>query len=311
MLPDDDGLAVSVVLCTWNRAALLDGALAALTAQHDAPPFEILVVDNASTDRTRDVVTRHAAVCDRVRYLHEPRQGLSFARNTGIAAARGEIVAFTDDDVRVGPEWVRAVVATLDSHPDAACAGGPVMPAFPGPVPSWLTPRHWAPLGIQDYGDERFRVDRSRAVCLIGANLAVRRAAFARVGGFAPAVQRVGDGFGSTEDHEWQLRLWASGGYGIYEPLLRVQAPVAPERVTKPHHRAWHFGHGRHVARMRMPDMEQTRMRLFGLPVHLLRQALRDAAAWLLHALRRDPVAAFQREVRLWFTAGFLRERWG
>jgi hypothetical protein len=148
-------------------------------------------------------------------------------------------------------------------------------------------------------------------LCLIGANLAFRREVLEALGGFDPAVQRVGDGAGSTEDHEFHLRLWDSGRFGIYDPRVSVDAVITPARIEKSHHRTWHFGHGRHLARMRLPEIERSRRRLFGAPVHLLRQAARDLRDWVYLELQHDQAGAFEREARLWFTAGFLRERWG
>lgn len=303
---------LSVILCTWNRATLLDGALAALTRQADAPPHEILVVDNASTDDTRQVVARHAAANPSLRYAFEQRQGLSYARNAGIALTRAPLVAFTDDDVRVGGDWLRGLHGAFARHPDAACVGGPVLPIWPpAGVPLWLTERHWAPLGVQDYGNHELRIDASTPVCLIGANLAFRREAIQALGGFDPAVQRVGDGGGSTEDHDYHIRLWQSGRFAVYDPRVRADAVITPARIEKTHHRTWHFGHGRHLARMRLPEIERSRIHVFGAPVHLLRQAACDVRDWVALSVRRDAAAAFERELHLWFTAGFLRERWG
>lgn len=302
---------ISVVLCTWNRAALLPDALAALLSQDDAPPHEVIVVDNASTDGTAAVITTYAARYPHLRHIFEMRPGLAFARNTGVAAAAAPIVAFTDDDVRVGRGWVSAVAAAFRRYPDASCAGGPVLPLWTTWVPPWLTERHWAPLGVQDYGPLPLRVDAQRPLCLIGANLAFRREALDAIGGFDPALQRVGNGIGSTEDHECHLRLWQSGRHGIYDPALSVNAVVEPARVRKRHHRAWHFGHGRHVARMRLPDVETSRARVLGIPGHIVRQALTDMRDYVARLVRLDASAAFEREVRLWFTAGFIRERLG
>lgn len=300
---------VSVVLCTWNRAALLERALAALTAQRTPPRYEIIVVDNASADDTCAVVARAARSHPQVRYLRESRQGLSFARNAGIAASRAPIVAFTDDDIRVSDRWLRAVADAFDRHPGAACVGGPVTPRWPARVPRWLTQRHWSPLGVQDYGPVPLQIDVSRSLCLIGANLAVRRTAIDLAGGFDPSVQRVCNGVGSTEDHEWQRRLWSHGAFGIYEPSVHAAGIVGPERVSKRHHRAWRFGHGRHVARMHMAEVEEARWRLFGVPAHILRQALVDVHGWIAGVLQRDEIRTFDCEARLCFAAGFILER--
>ena len=302
---------MSVVLCTWNRADLLQGALDALLAQHDAPDHDIVVVDNASTDGTRALVCHAAQKCSHLRYVHEPRVGLSHARNTGIQETRGALVAFTDDDVRVPPSWIRDISASMARYPDAACVGGPVFPRWDGPVPAWLSEEKWSALGTQDYGREPFRVDPSRPICLVGANLIIRRDALLAVGPFNPAVQRVGNGIGSTEDHEYHTRLWTSGRFGVYDPGLRVDTVVSPERLVKRYHRRWHFGHGRHIARMRLPDMEQTRHRILDVPAHVIRQAVRDVVEIGGDWLRGNEARTFERELRLWFAAGFIRERLG
>jgi GT2 family glycosyltransferase len=247
----------------------------------------------------------------RVRPVREPRQGLSHARNRGASAAKAALIAFTDDDVRVPPTWVRTIVDTFARHGDASYAGGPVAPSWMDRVPPWLTQRHWGPLGTQDYGAVPLRVDAARPLCLIGANLAVTREALAAVGPFDPDVQRVRNGIGSTEDQEWQMRAWSSGRHGVYDPDLHVAALVTPDRIRKAHHRAWHFGHGRHVARMRLPEIEASRLHPFGMPLHLWRSTAADAVQWAGALLRRDAVAAFEREARLCFAAGFLRERLG
>jgi glycosyltransferase involved in cell wall biosynthesis len=117
--------AVTVVLCTYNRATLLAPAIQRLLSQSaDAPRYEVVLVDNNSVDDTRAVIERHiASSVPPVRYVFEPRQGLSHARNAGIAAARSDIVAFTDDDVLVAEDWVQVIKRAFDVHPDIECLG--------------------------------------------------------------------------------------------------------------------------------------------------------------------------------------------
>jgi len=305
----DSSPEISVVLCTWNRADLLGGALSALVSQ-DAPSLpEIVVVDNDSTDGTANVVRHFTDRYRHIRYVFEPSPGLSHARNAGVAATSGRLVAFTDDDVRVPPEWLRTIASVAERYPDAGCFGGPVLPQWMGPVPRWLTEDHWSALGIQNHSPEPFRADESRPICLIGANLVIRRDVLQAVGPFDPAVQRVRSGVGSTEDDQYHRRIWATGHHGVYDPALRVGAVVTGERLAKSYHRRWHFGHGRHIARMRLPDMESSRLRVLGIPAHLLRQAAADLRQGMASLARRDEVCAFDRELRLWFAAGFIRER--
>jgi glycosyltransferase involved in cell wall biosynthesis len=301
--------AVSVVLCTFNRSHLLPGALDALLRQSPAsPPYEIIVVDNASTDDTRAVAGRFLSGI--VRYAFEERPGLSAARNHGLALARAPIVAFTDDDIRVSREWVRTIVETFDAHGDVDMIGGPVEPEWEAPPPAWLRHTGDAPLAIVDYGSQPFLVTPDRPACLLGANLAVRRALFDRVGLFSTDLQRVADGIGSTEDQELEVRILAAGRLGLYEPRLVVRAPVPRERLSKRYHRVWHQGHGRFYALMRDPAFERSgRGTLLGVPGHVYRSVVNELAAWALSALSFQRSAAFAHELRLRFLIAFARTR--
>lgn len=300
---------VSVLMSTYNRGVLLQDAVGSVLEQDpDTPPFELIVVDNNSTDGTREIVERFAAADGRVRYVFEPRQGLSFARNAGIHAARASAVAFTDDDVRVERDWVKAILRAFDEYPQADVVGGRVLPLWPCSPPGWLTSEHWAPLALVDHGDAPVAVTPNRTICLIGANLACRRAIFDAIGFFALDFQRVEDGIGSLEDHEFLLRALQSGRQGLYDPRIVVHAEIQPDRLERAYHRRWHAGHGRFHALLRSEHMERTRWgSLFGVPAHLYRQAAADVMAWIRSF--REPPRAFGHELRLRFFAAFVRTR--
>jgi glycosyltransferase involved in cell wall biosynthesis len=289
---------VSVVLSTYNRADRLPLALDALLSQTGDASYEIIVVDNNSSDGTAAVVAQIAERSDgRLRYVFEPRQGLSYGRNTGIALARAPIIALTDDDVRVASDWIQQLTRTFDEHPEIDYIGGRVLPHWLAAAPPWLTQAHWAPLALQDYGEERLVSGRERAVCLVGANLAFRRRVFDAVGLFTPALGRVLDGIGSTEDHDLQLRAWRAGMRGLYVPSLRALADVTPDRVTSRYHRRWHRGHGRHCAMMRLRElvpadlgpMSEPRdiVKLFGSPAFVYADLGRTGYNWLRALARR------------------------
>jgi GT2 family glycosyltransferase len=219
-------------------------------------------------------------------------------------------VAFTDDDVRPTPDWVAKIKRAVEEHPDVACVGGRVLPNWPAEPPRWLTREHWSPLALVDYGDTPSRSTAANPFCLIGANAAFRRRVFERIGLFAADCQRVWDGIGSTEDHEILIRLWRSGGEGLYVPEIVVIADVQPERLTKVYHRRWHAGHGKYHALMRAEELERSAAgRLFDVPAHLYRQALVDSARWGRYLLQGDAARAFKCETRLRFFTGFFSER--
>lgn len=305
-------MRLTVVVPTFNRAASLRDALRALLDQDEPPPHRIVVVDNNSTDNTREVAQ---SMSDGVAYVFEGRQGLSCARNAGVDFARrtvgptDHLVAFTDDDVVVARDWMRSLARAAERHPAIDCFGGRVLPMWPRQPPSWLTREHWAPLALQDHGPDVRIFDGTSPTGLVGANLALRMTALDRLGGFAHSVQRVGDAIGSTEDHELLLRLYAYGGAALYSPDLIVFAAVQPERLTRAYHRRWHRGHGHFHALMHAPGLGEHRRPLLGVPAYLYRNAAASAVSWLRRAISGDRAGAFACESNLWFFTGFFRAR--
>jgi glycosyltransferase involved in cell wall biosynthesis len=304
---------VSIIISTYNRCELLEGALRALLSQAPADlAYEILLVDNNSTDLTRSLVeTLAKQYPGKLNYLFEPKQGLSYGRNTGINAAKASVIAFTDDDVRVAEDWVWRIKAGFAANPDIDFLGGKVVPRWPAEPPPWLTKANWSPLALLDYGDSPFFVDSQKQLCLIGANFAFRRRAFEKVGLFKTDFQRVKDGIGSLEDHEILLRLWRSGSRGLYLPELVVTAEIEPARMEKRYHRKWHASHGGFYAALHSEEVERSKLgKLFGVPAHFYRQALSDLAGWARARSRRQPAEAFTRELGLRYFVGFATRRW-
>jgi glucosyl-dolichyl phosphate glucuronosyltransferase len=305
-------LEISVVLCTYNRAEVLPRALERLLQQDPSNvPYEVVLVDNNSTDATRVVVDSFVARgSPELRYIFEPKQGLAHARNTGILSSKAPIIAFTDDDVMVAPDWLATIKRTFADYPEVDCIGGRVLPRWTQPPPSWLTREHWAPLALLDYGDKPFYVTASKRLCLVGANTAFRKETFGRIGLLSPHVQAIKRD-GGTEDHELLLRLWRSGGQGLYTPHLLVMSEASPDRLAKGHHRRWHQRNGRFMAIMHDEGFEQTRIaRVFGAPAWLYRQAIEGAVRCLGCLLGGRFDRAFLHEVKLRFSVGFLQARW-
>jgi glycosyltransferase involved in cell wall biosynthesis len=247
---------------------------------------------------------------EKLKYFFEAKQGLSYGRNRGIANAKASILAFTDDDVRVARDWIHQIKHGFEANPEIDFLGGKVVPRWHTAPPSWLTPAHWAPLALLDYGDQPFLVDSRKQLCLIGANFAFRRRAFEKVGLFKTEFQRVKNGIGSLEDHEMLLRLWGADSSGLYLPALVVTAEIEPERLEKQYHRKWHAGHGRFYAALRSDEVEGTKIgRIFGVPAHFYRSAFQHALRWTLANIR-NPDLAFAHEMQLRYFGGFLRQRW-
>jgi glycosyltransferase involved in cell wall biosynthesis len=303
---------VSVVVSTHQRCASLARTLDSLLAQRTPPDlrYEIIVVDNNCSDGTRDMVAeRIRQHPDRVRYATETKQGVSYGRNTGIHAARGAIVAFTDDDNVVTPTWVATIARLMKGHPDVAGVGGKVLPRWPKTPPAWLDRRHWSPLAILDYGERSFFTSRRRPLCLLTANLALRRDVLLRAGGFSPEFPR-------CQDHELLLRLWRLGERVLYAPELVTFAPVDPARLTRRYHRRWHTRHGYFAAAMELEEAIDERgqlrgeassvARLLGSPGYVYANAASHARSWAAASVRRQRARAAHHEHRIRYLMAYL-----
>jgi GT2 family glycosyltransferase len=190
-------LTASIIVPTRERAGYLDVALASIAPQAAAAEAEVLVVDDGPSAATRETARRHGA-----RYLaHELSRGLNAARNTGIDAARSDLLVFVDDDVAVRPGWLAALL-------DADRAADSDVGVLTGPIHARLEDhrlrccgREGPPITSQDHGPHDRDVEHAW-----GANMTVRRAAVERAGRFDEARELYGD------EQEWQQRLHATGG---------------------------------------------------------------------------------------------------
>jgi glycosyltransferase involved in cell wall biosynthesis len=301
---------VSIVIPTYNRSTLLHRALNSVMSQDSSSQFEIIVVDNNSSDDTKSIVQllmqSHPG---KVRYEVEIKQGNAHARNLGVRTAKGDIIAFIDDDVIVENDWLRLLKEVLDSRDDVSFVGGRVLPQWNEPSPAWLTPDHWSPLALLDYGPKELTIAGPNPRGLLTANIAFRKRVFDEVGTFSPHLQRVKDHIGSMEDTEFLLRVCRSGKKGIYLPDMIVRAPVDVERLTKAYHRRWHTGHGHFYAVMNDPEWERSKFHLMRIPSHLYKQTATNAVIWFLKMLTGQFNQAFVNECRLRFFRGFFLQR--
>jgi glycosyltransferase involved in cell wall biosynthesis len=311
----------TVIIATHNRAQHLDDTLLHLGRIDSVRDWEVIVVDNNSSDDTAAVVARRARDFPvPLRYLHEPVQGKYEAMNSGIRAARGRIIAATDDDARVMPDWLdRAEAALLEHHCDFV--GGPVRPLWDGQPPAWLDVEsatvqkviaitHHGP-GPREYG--------AGLGWPLGVNVAYRRQAFERAGLFDASLGRKAGTLRSQSQREWHLRARAAGLRGFYVPDMVVHHRVAVDRLKKQYFRRWFYWHG--ISRASLywrfgfdpeePDAVQhiePLPQIAGVPRHLVTKAPRAVRSWLWRSLRREDKRAFEYEMWLCFFAGLALE---
>ncbi len=225
---------LSFILCTYNGEHRLPETLRCLLAQHNPAghAWEIVFVDNASTDNTAKVAAEFAAESPvPFRILHEPTPGKTHALVAGLKAASGRYFTLVDDDNHLCPGWLKVAVPFLDAHPDTGLLGGKILPTFdPGAVvPPDFEERFASYLAVRDYGNES-----KPDVRPIGAGMTGRTAIlqwlYANVGSYLE--DRVGKGMGSCEDHEKILMSYQLGWRSWYIPALEMRHFIPAGRLT-------------------------------------------------------------------------------
>jgi glycosyltransferase involved in cell wall biosynthesis len=300
-------MKITVILCTRNRGQSLARALESAAALElpDAHQWEVLVVDNNSSDQTRGVVE---GFCHRYplrfRYLFEPQQGKSHALNSGIREAGGDILAFLDDDTTVEPTWLLNLTASLHNG-DWAGAGGRTLPQGRFSPPRWLSLKDryaLGPLAIFDRGPDALELKETP----FGNNMAYRREVFEKYGGFRtdlgprPAVRDPQ----KSEDSEFGQRLLAAGERLRYEPSAVAYHEVPESRLQKKYFLDWWFDKARaDVWAYGTPV--RTRWRVAGIPLVLFRRLAVWTLGWLV-ALR--PSRRFFCRLKVWLVAGQITE---
>ncbi|NEP61240.1 MAG: glycosyltransferase family 2 protein [Symploca sp. SIO2G7] len=223
---------ISAIICTHNREEYLGAAIDSLL-QQDFTDYEVIIVDNASSDRTRELVEERA-FHPRLNYVYEPVLGLSVARNTGAKKASAAILAYLDDDAVATSHWLRTIYQAYQSNKQLAIAGGRVTLLWPqgSTSPPWLSSELAGNLGAFDLGDQVIDINNP-ALTPRGLNYSIRRSFLEQAGGFDVHLGRIGKNLLSNEElHMTELAL-AQGWQVAYLPDALVAHNVAPERLKK------------------------------------------------------------------------------
>lgn len=293
---------LSVILPTRNRADLLTSALQSLAAQtlpQDA--FEILVIDNGSTDHTKQVVASAGQRLPHLRYFYEPTPGLHRGRHLGMKRAKHDILVYADDDIEAFPGWLEAIAEAF-RDPEVALVGGKNLPKFESQPPDWIMKmwegdhhghRMLVYLSLLDLGDETREISPYH---VFGCNFSIRRSVLIEAGGFHPdafpleRIQYRGDGESHVARYLSEQRYKT-----LYHPQASVYHAVPAQRLTEGYfcQRAYHQGIS--------DSYTQIRSLHFG---H------RRPGGWLrryYHALRRSlPGKGFRARMRQIWTRGSL-----
>ena len=291
---------ISVVICTRNRADSFRQTVESLfcSGNLEFPDWEVVVVES-STDHTREICREfHQRFPEHFRFLTEKKLGKSNALNTAILAAKGNILAFTDDDVLFAADYIQGIRTVFTTH-SADAAQGRVLLDCEGGWPGWLDERYAGMADFRDCGDEVIELDGT----LFGVNMVVRADVFQKVGGFAPELGP--GGIGVSEDTEISLRMRQAGCRMIYAPQVLVRHQWRQGRLTKSFIRKRLFGQGRVVA-----FYEALPVSLFRFGLYVIKETIRQEMAAIWHRWTGSPAAALHCQCEARSQAGFFWQHW-
>lgn len=303
---------ISLVITTYNRAAMLADALKSVAASQIENPrdVEVIVVDNNSTDNTHETVEQIKAQGFPfvLRYVFERNQGLSYARNRGADESTATYVAFMDDDQLIDKDYLARLGPAFQST-GATCIGGRNLIRNDESLPRWLPPLLQLARGQRDHGD-KVKVLGPGDGKLIGGNMAFVRQELLDIGKYNVTLGRCGDSLLDGEEDELQERLHAAGKKIVFHPGLIQHDPLAPARRTKSFWRRHHFDHGRSLYRITLSNAGKYKgPSLLGAPRWLWRAlVVKDIPKAAMPLARFDLTESFYRQLDVCIRLGQIQE---
>lgn len=257
----NSAFSLSVIVCTFNRSRLLEKCLFSVVMQETPPGkrYELIVVDNNSTDDTSAIVSRLAHDHDHVLYVKEQNQGLSYARNKGAEVARGEYLAYLDDDSMAPEGYLKNLLAVLDKHrPDIV--GGPIFPYYDSSRPPWFKDRY----EMRKFSD---RSGFSTSCRVSGGNFVIRRGLLFQLGGFDVNLGMKGNQIGMGEERavleDYRRRTPPEDQKVFYSLECSVLHYVPPYKMKRSYMMKRSYQVGRVAARIKNKEPSSFFRRMF------------------------------------------------
>lgn len=294
----------SIIICTYNRSESLKRTLSSIASMNHPVDrsWEVIVIDNNSSDGTKSVVDEFSRRCEQdVIYLYERTQGKSFALNRGVEAARGEILVFTDDDVLVHADWLKNILRNF-KETDASCLGGKILLEWDVSRPEWLGRFLVDQLGYLDLGEERIRLSIPR---IYGANFAVRSGIIRKHGGFDTQAGPIAGKMYTGEDTFFIEKLIQAEETVLYAPDIIVHHCIPESHVQKTYFLKRMFDQGEYSG-IQMGSYKHRN--LFGIPFYLYK----DLLLKLLQSITKltsHPSEAFKKQIEVAMCLGTIKGR--
>lgn len=236
---------VSATICSYNRARFIISAVESIFNQSfDKNKYEVIVVDNNSTDNTVALLEQYKKDHPdyNFRYYVEHNQGVAYTRTRCAMEAKGEIVAYLDDDSEAHPGWLSSIVSFFDQHPETYSIGGKIIPKYLTSLPDWYSKYFFGLVGNFDQGPKEKQMTGARYPC--GANMAFRKKVFDEIGYFNTDLGRKGKGLLANEEKDIYLRILAHHHQVWYLPQMAVDHNVEANKFDKNYVRRHSMGIG-------------------------------------------------------------------
>ncbi|MEL6803649.1 MAG: glycosyltransferase family A protein, partial [Bacteroidota bacterium] len=237
---------ISLIVCTYNRDKFLDDCLASISEQSlNKEHFEVILVNNNSTDGTADIIKKYE---DRNypnwRFFVEKQQGLSYARNRGMAEATAEFLTYVDDDAILPADFLHRQFDLLTAHPDWDGLGGKILAKFEGEKPDWFN-RYTAPTFFSHYDRGESPFPYKLGDFPFGCNMCLRKRLAESAGGFDINLGRIGKGGLGGEEKKIFSQVISKGARVWYRPELWVHHQTDIYRTQEPYLKKISIGLGR------------------------------------------------------------------
>ena len=300
---------ISVIVATYNRCHQLKNFLNSLVNQEFDKSFdyEVIIVDNNSTDDTKSVVTGFMNQFNgKLKYLLERRQAQAYALNKGIKEACGEIIAINDDDVILCKDWLKNINKYFKLYPDIAAIGGKILPKFECKVPPWLTLNQpyllKGALNYYDYGNKAFEIDKDKQ--FLGANVAIRSDVFKKHGLLSEKITKHGNRILIFPDTEFYHRIKNRGEKIMYAPDVFVEHVFDESRINKRYFKRWYYYTGISSVFVYPPKKAK---KIFRIPLWLFKRTCFHFLKSLVFWFKNQKAKSFFHEVQFYFDLGQMR----
>lgn len=296
--------SITIAICTYNRADYLRDTLHDLSIQSaDSTDFEILVVNNNSTDHTFNVceefVNKHPDL--NIHTVIESNQGLSFARNRCVKEASSNYILYIDDDVHLENTFVETALGYIKKHPDTNCVGGRIFVSFDGEDPAWIPGELMPMFGLHDLGEENRQYPATNFPR--GGNMMIQKEVFKKYGGFDTNLGRTGTELLGSEEKEFFERIRKNDVQLHYVGELKLWHRIGPARLQTSYLKNQSIGIGRSERLRVKGSITQTSIKFMS---ELLKWggSLFLALGYLIR--RKSKAAGFLLQFRVWVLKGLL-----